>query len=75
MYEVIPSDLYYPLFWGQNLVRPTYMKHGKTSIIHTSIIRGFWDQNLVRQSTADNKGLTLYFLLNSPTESEIAKNP
>ena len=41
----------------------------------TSIIRGFWDQNLVRQSTADNKGLTLYFLLNSPTESEIAKNP
>ena len=30
-------------FWGQNLVRPTYMKYSKTSII-----RGFWGQNLVR---------------------------
>ena len=47
-------------FWGQNLVRPSYMKYSKTSIIHTSIIRGFWDQNLVRPSTADNRGLTVY---------------
>ena len=26
-------------FWGQNLVRPTYIKYSKTSIIHTFIIR------------------------------------
>ena len=64
----IQSDLYYPRnsiirsFWGQNLVRPTYMKCGQTSIIRTSFIRGFWDQNLVRQSTADNRGLTVHIL-------------
>ena len=46
-------------FWGQNLVRPTYMKYSQTSIIRTSIIRGFRDQNLVRLSTADNRGLTV----------------
>ena len=40
------SDLYYPWisiirsFWGQNLVRPTYVKYSQTSTIHTSIIRG-----------------------------------
>ena len=27
-------------FWGQNLVRPTYMKYSQISIIRTSIIRG-----------------------------------
>ena len=43
---IIQLDLYYPRnsiirgFWGQNLVRRTYMKYSKTSIIHTSIIRG-----------------------------------
>ena len=26
-----------------------------------SIIRSFWGQNLVRPSTADNRGLTVYF--------------
>ena len=36
------------------------MKYSKTSIIYTSIIRGFKDQNLVRPSTADNRGLTVY---------------
>ena len=25
-------------------------------------MRGFWDQNLVRPSTADNRGLTVYTL-------------
>ena len=44
--KYIQSDLYYPRnsiirgFWGQNLVRRTYMKYSKTYIIHTSIIRG-----------------------------------
>ena len=41
-------------FWGQVLVRPTYMKYSQTSII-----RGFWDQNLVHPSTADNRGPTI----------------
>ena len=44
----LQSDLYYPRnsiirgFWGQNLVRPTYMKYlySQISIIRTSIIRG-----------------------------------
>ena len=27
-------------FWGQNLVRPTYMKYSQISIILTSIVRG-----------------------------------
>ena len=35
------------------------MKYSKTSIIRTSIIRGFWDQNLLRPSTADNRGLSV----------------
>ena len=35
------------------------MKYSKISIIYTPIIRGFWDQNLVRPSTADNRGLTV----------------
>ena len=67
----IQSDLYYPRlryprnsiirgFWGQILVRPTYMKYRQTSMICTSIIRGFWDQNLVRPSTVDNRGPTVY---------------
>ena len=47
-------------FWGQNLVRTTYMKYSQISIICTSIIRGLWDQNLVRPSTVDNTGLTVY---------------
>ena len=29
-------------------------------MIRTSIIRGFSDQNLVRPSTADNRGLTVH---------------
>ena len=42
----IQSDLYYPRnsivrdFWGQILVRPTYMKYSQTSMIRTSIIHG-----------------------------------
>ena len=63
---VIQSDLCYPRnsiicgFWGQNLVRTTYMNYSKTSIIHTSIIRGFCDKNTVRPSTADNRGINVY---------------
>ena len=44
--DILQSDLYYPRnsiihgFKDQNLVRPTYMKHSKSFIIHTSIIRG-----------------------------------
>ena len=55
--------------WGQILVRPTYMKYSQTSLICTSIIRGprlsavFWNQNLVRPSTADNRGLTVTQIL------------
>ena len=58
-------------FWGQNLVRPTYMKCSQISIIRTSIIggtsfiRGFWDQKLVRPSTADNRGLTVICYMSS----------
>ena len=43
---ILQSDLYYPRnsiisgYWGQNVVRPTNMKYSKTSIMHTSIIRG-----------------------------------
>ena len=42
----VQSDLYYPRnsiirgFGVQNLVRPTYMKYSRTSILRTSIIRG-----------------------------------
>ena len=36
------------------------MKYSQTSIIRTSILRGFWDLNLLRPSTADNRGLTVY---------------
>ena len=35
------------------------MKYSQISIIRTSIIRGFWDQILVRPSTVDNRGLTV----------------
>ena len=31
----------------------------------TSFIRGFWDQNLVRPSTADNRGLTVICYMSS----------
>ena len=27
-------------FWGQNIVRPTYMKYSQISIIRISVIRG-----------------------------------
>ena len=63
------SDLYCPRlyfppnsiicgFWGQILVRPTYMKYSQSSIIR-GFSKTFWDQNLVRPSTADNRGLTV----------------
>ena len=37
------------------------MKYSQSSIniIRISIIRSFWDQNLVRPSIADNSGLTV----------------
>ena len=37
------------------------MKYSQSSIniIRISIIRSFWDQNLVRPSIADNRGLTV----------------
>ena len=38
-------------------------------MIHTSIIRGFLDQNLVRPSIADNRGLTVLFNGFTPTIS------
>ena len=39
------------------------MKYSQIFIIRTSIIRGFSDQNLVRLSTADNKGRTVQHTL------------
>ena len=43
-------------FWGQNLVRLTYMKYSQISII-------VLNQNLVRSSTADNRGPTVANIL------------
>ena len=53
---LLSVELDYPRFWGQILVRPSYMKYSKTSVIRASIVRGnsiirsFWGQILVRPS-------------------------
>ena len=43
----------------RNCFKVNYMKYSQASIIRTSIVRKFRDQNLVRPSTADNRGLTV----------------
>ena len=71
----IQSDLYYPWNYYPRLYYLRFLrpKFSTTNLCEvqsdvyyshlyypwTSFIRGFWDQNLVRPSTADNRGLTL----------------
>ena len=50
------------------------MKYSKTYIIHTSIIRGSWDQNLVRPSTQYLGVLLLHFGLKYCTADNTITN-
>ena len=58
--SIVQSDLYYPRFLRPSFSTPNLYEIQSDSIIRTSFIRGFWDQNLVRPSTVDNRGLTVY---------------
>ena len=68
-YSVIQSDLYYPRFLRSSLSTPNLCKiqsdlhYSHLYYPRNSIIRGFWDQNLVRPSTADNRGMTVLLLI------------
>ena len=60
------AELDYPRFLRTKLSTPnlyeiqSYLYYSLLYYPWTSLIHGFWDQNLVRPSTADNRGLTVY---------------
>ena len=67
---VFQSDLYYPRLCYPRFLRPklsmpnlyeiqSNLYYSHLYYPQTSFIRGSWDQNLVRPSTADNRGLTV----------------
>ena len=69
----LSADLVYPRFLRPKLSTPNlYELQSNLYYLHvyyplTSFIRSFWDQSLVRSSTADNRGLTVkwqIFVLN-----------
>ena len=62
---LLKSDLYYPQFLRTKLSTPNLYEiqsdlyYSHLYYPRTSFIRSFWDQNLVRPSTADNRDLTV----------------
>ena len=62
---LLSAELDYPQFLRTNFSTPNFYEiqsdlyDSHLYYPRTSFIRGFWDQNLVRPSTADNRGLTV----------------